>query len=1216
MKKAIIAGAIVLAFAGVAFARTITVGLGPGYDFNTIQAAIDDSNDGDVVIVAPGTYTGTGNRDIDFLGKPITVRSTAPTNSNIVAATIIDCNGTQSEPHRGFYFHSSEDGNSVLEGFTVTNGYYCNSPMGMGGAILCISSSMPTIRNCMIIGNRADEGGGIHCYYTSPRIINCTITNNTASYAFGGGIMCWQESSPTITGCIIANNYAKYGGGGIYYDGYGNLIITNCTIIDNSVRSGDNGIYIRGSKVETLNCIIWNKISFYGILDKLRTYYCDIKGSWSPYYIGMGNIYNEDPHFVNPDINDFHLLPNSPCINMGDPTYVSGPNETDIDNEQRIIGGRVDIGMDEYCFVTQPLIEVWPAYMGFTAVADTINPAPQTLNIRNIGVDTSNWQITEDCDWLSVWPTSGQSAGETNEVVVSIDANELECGEYNCILTISDSNALNTPQYVNVDLYVGTPIIGIDTNKISIYSPLGGPNPAPEILPIWNDDVGVLDWQITENCDWLDVSPASGQSSGEVNEVTISVDADDLEYGIYDCPITIYNSSVPNDIQTVNVKLYCGVTWDVPSEYPTIQEAIDAAVEGGTVLVAPGTYKGEGNRDLDFRGKAVTVRSESGPQSCIIDCNGTEADPHHGFYFHSGENSESVLDGFTITNGGYYLDGGGIHCINSSPRITNCIISGNSAKYCFGGGIHCENSSPAISNCTISGNTGSCGGGIFGCGGPITNCLIIGNTVEWGSGAGLYDCTGPISHCTITNNAAIEADGGGLSSCPGLISNCTISGNSADYGGGGLYGCDGPITDCIITGNIGYANGGGLWGCYGTVSNCTITGNGTRGRGGGLEWCNGSITNCNISGNWSQYGGGLSSCFDGLISNCTIVDNAARFGGGALDECDGTITNCIIWSNNDTTGAQLYGCSEPTFSCIQNWTGGGEHNINNDPCFIELGSGYWDDNNTPYHWDDFWVGEIGDYHLLPNSPCIDTGDPNYIPEPNETDLDGLPRVIGGRIDMGTYEFNYLPIACIVGGDQFVEADSICEALIVLDGSCSSDEDSTPGTNDDINDFDWYEVIDPCDPDSDILLGSGEAIECNLPVGVHNIILEVTDKAGASDSNEITITVEDGTPPEFSLSVEPNVLWPVNHKMIEITPVWEVSDNCDEDVDVSLVGITVEDTGNTGNDIQTGEDGSIYLRAERSGKSSRRVYTITYQAVDDSNNVATASAMVTVPHDRR
>ena len=71
----------------------------------------------------------------------------------------------------------------------------------------------------------------------------------------------------------------------------------------------------------------------------------------------------------------------------------------------------------------------------------------------------------------------------------------------------------------------------------------------------------------------------------------------------------------------------------VPSDQPTIQAGLNAASHGDTVLVADGTYTGLNNKDLDFNGKAITVRSEDGPANCVIDCQ----DQGRGFYFHSGE---------------------------------------------------------------------------------------------------------------------------------------------------------------------------------------------------------------------------------------------------------------------------------------------------------------------------------------------------------------------------------------------------------------------------------------------------------------------------------------------------------------------------------------------------------------------------------------------------
>nr|MBP7052909.1 hypothetical protein [Phycisphaerae bacterium] len=186
-----------------------------------------------------------------------------------------------------------------------------------------------------------------------------------------------------------------------------------------------------------------------------------------------------------------------------------------------------------------------------------------------------------------------------------------------------------------------------------------------------------------------------------------------------------------------------GAVLKVPSEYPTTQAAIDVSVDGDTVLVAPGTYTGDGNRDIDFGGKAITVRSEAGPGTCIIDTQGAWNNWHRGFYFHKGEQADSVLDGFTITGGySFQLGGGGIACYDSSPTIRNCVMIGNVAP--AGGGLALGVSEAIVSNCIIAGNrvvytvpSADVGGGVS-CAGDgyviLRNCTIYANHALYGGG--------------------------------------------------------------------------------------------------------------------------------------------------------------------------------------------------------------------------------------------------------------------------------------------------------------------------------------------------------------------------------------------------------------------------------------------------------------------------------------------------
>ncbi|MHC4458825.1 MAG: choice-of-anchor Q domain-containing protein [Planctomycetota bacterium] len=435
----------------------------------------------------------------------------------------------------------------------------------------------------------------------------------------------------------------------------------------------------------------------------------------------------------------------------------------------------------------------------------------------------------------------------------------------------------------------------------------------------------------------------------------------------------------------------------------TIQAAINAAYDGDTVIVAPGTYTGPGNRDIDFLGKAIIVQS-SNPNdpnvvaATIIDCNGTEGEPHRGFIFHSDEDGNSVLAGLTITNG-YANLGGGIYCYDASPSIRKCTIWHNtvaysSGEYGHGAGIYCHSGSPQISNCIISHNSGDFifGGGIF-CEHSnleISNSVISMNKAESGAGGGVY--------CSRSSMTVI---------------NCTINGNIADGMAGGitLYLSNATIADCIVSGNSSRYPGGGIVvhdsDC--TIRNCIIRANsGTEGGGvNAYAWPPNdvTITNCLIIGNFGSInGGGLNVVSSGSISNCTIVGNYAPIGGG-LYQCDALLKNCIIWGNSLEQIVDIYDTTKIKYSDIQGgWPG--EGNIDADPCFIDMGD--WDANGTPSKpFDDFWVD--GDYHLLPTSPCIDAANDANV----YTDIEGNPRPFdfpgvdnNGELpdfDMGAYE---------------------------------------------------------------------------------------------------------------------------------------------------------------------------------------------------------------------
>ena len=369
----------------------------------------------------------------------------------------------------------------------------------------------------------------------------------------------------------------------------------------------------------------------------------------------------------------------------------------------------------------------------------------------------------------------------------------------------------------------------------------------------------------------------------------------------------------------------------VPDEYATIQDAIDAAVDGDVVVAAPDTYTSPGNRDIDFKGKAITVRSidPNDPNTVaatIINCNGTGTDPHRGFYFHSGEDANSILSGFTIANG-HARCGGGIYCVSSSPTITNCVFSDNKAQYYEyvdslpllensrpmvnndtgvrimcpppppqrrgnGAGICCVDSNATLRNCIFSGNSAyEQGGGMYSSGGSPTlmNCIFSANFA--GAGGGMSNLLGSsptLTNCIFTANSA-EYGGGGMRNSDdsnSTLNNCTFSSNSAGWSGGmGNYLSSPTLTNCAFSGNSADVDGGGMnnYGSKPVLTDCIFSGN-SASRGGGIfseENSSSTLTNSTISENTAREGGGI-YCISSspILTNCIFRDNKAEYDGG------------------------------------------------------------------------------------------------------------------------------------------------------------------------------------------------------------------------------------------------------------------------------------------------------------------------------------------------
>ena len=371
------------------------------------------------------------------------------------------------------------------------------------------------------------------------------------------------------------------------------------------------------------------------------------------------------------------------------------------------------------------------------------------------------------------------------------------------------------------------------------------------------------------------------------------------------------------------------------ADFTNIQSAVDAAVSGFTIWLCDDLYYGEGNFNINCKGKDLVIRSISdNPDNCIIalgplrggrlDLQKGDAgsDPrsqasqnwkrgdripptnYRAFMFQNGESSAAEVRGVTI-QGGSADRGGGIYIEDSSPTIRNCRFVENPAEE-YGGGIYCVYSSSEIIDCFFTGNsTVKDGGGgilIAVSNASVTNCIFYDNGGRLGGAAAVYD----FSNVT--------------------LSECIFLHNIADYGGGVyVQMSELALPTCQFTDNYAYSHGGGLSSYYAlvNVSDCVSYNNSCfLGGAFALSASEVLISDSFFYWNEAEFGGailadtGVRGGHPLAVYNCTIVENGANSGGGIFfDNIDLSVYSSIIAFSTSGTGIDCFNGCSPYIIC-------------------------------------------------------------------------------------------------------------------------------------------------------------------------------------------------------------------------------------------------------------------------------------------------------------
>jgi uncharacterized protein YdeI (BOF family) len=868
---------------------------------------------------------------------------------------------------------------------------------------------------------------------TNPVAIR-TVNGVTNTAIDGGGATnCVRLDGPaTLSGFTLTNGIGHYAGGGVYSSSEN--LVSDCVLVNNTATDGGGG----ASYTTLSNCwLIGNSAGYQGGGAQYCTLYdCVLIGnSATNSYYGSGG------GAVASRLNN--------CALIGNRAWVGGG----------VDGGDYSPSLLNNCTLTGNLAD----YGGGAEFA-TLNNCIVYFNHARIAGDNFSDSTLNFCCATPLPP----GPGNVGDDPLLTDSSHLSAD--------SPCRGAGSPAYalgldIDGESWLNPPSIGCDEFH-------AGASTGPLAVSIQADHNEVaagfavnLVGQITGHAfaNWWNF----GDGTFATNRLSIAHSW--ATPGNYQVVLTAYNDTYPAGVSaTLTVHVVATPVYYVAASNATpvapytnwttaatsIQDAVNAAstIPGALVLVTNGLYNTGGawiasatetNRVAVTN--LLTVRSVNGPAMTVIDALVGNSAPWRCVYLGSG----ATLDGFTLTNGG--------------------VSSNSSVVVGSGGGIRAENYAAVVTNCVLGGNKASSGGGAYN--GTLNNCALIGNSGgPYGGGAS----GSMLNNCTLTGNSA-TGDGGGAYNA--TLNNCTVTGNSA-RGGGGAFG--GTLSQCILSKNFATYGGGG--GEYATLLNCTLRTNAASYGGGASE---SDLDNCVLIGNTAtNYGGGVfNTTYSGTLNNCTVVGNWAQFGGGVCAAYSPgqhqqvpQFNNCILYYNHTTNG------TGDNFFDYNRYHDSDVHGLLNNCCTTPLPTnGVANITDAPLFVD----LAAGDFHLQSSSPCINAGSNSF--GATTTDLDGGPRILGGIVDIGAYEFHpsHAPVADAGATHTPAVSANGTNATVILDGSRSSD------SNGYMLQYTWYEASN--------WLASGVVAVRELPLGAHPILLVVSDGFLFS-TNAITVEV--------------------------------------------------------------------------------------------------------------